>query len=209
MRVCCLRACSRWRAPVLDPAPMEKAGVDEPGSRKVAQVSAAPLGAGTGGSVIPTRGGMEGFASPGAQQVPPELAPRAQPGPSAIPSLRGQHDPSAPQGRSTNSFLTKGSADSPEARGRSAGRPEGKATASTPHRSRDRRALPEGGRRSSWKATHHYEPQSAKEEEPGLQEPAAPAGGTDIPLGAEAPQCPGTSLFTREALLMQEVVLSW
>lgn len=30
MRVCCLRACSRWRAPVLEPAPMEKAGVDEP-----------------------------------------------------------------------------------------------------------------------------------------------------------------------------------
>lgn len=97
LRVCCLRACSRWRAPVLDPAPMEKAGVDEPGSRKVAQVSAASLRAGTRGSVIPIPGGMEGFASPGAQQVPPQLAPRAQPGPSIIPSPRGQHDPSAPQ----------------------------------------------------------------------------------------------------------------
>lgn len=98
MRMCCLRACSRWRAPILDPAPMEKAGVEEPGSRKVAQVSAASLRAGMEGSVIPVLGGKEGFAPPGAQQVPPEPAPRAQPGPSAIPNPRGQHDPSASQG---------------------------------------------------------------------------------------------------------------
>lgn len=168
LRVCCLRACSRWRAPVLDPAPMEKAGVDEPGSRKVAQVSAASLRARTGCIIIPVPGGIEGFATPKAQQVPPLMSPRAQPGPSTIPSPRGQHDPSALQGQSTNSFLTKGSADSSEARGRSARRPEGKATASTPHCSWHGCALPERGCRSSWKAIHHCEPGLAKEEEPGL-----------------------------------------
>lgn len=57
LRVCCLRACSRWRVPVLDPAPMEKVGVDEPGSRKVAQT------AGFGISAILTLGGTEGLAS--------------------------------------------------------------------------------------------------------------------------------------------------
>lgn len=92
LRVCCLRACSRWRAPVLDPAPMEKAGVDEPGSRKVAQVSAASLRARTGCIIIPVPEGMEGFATPKAQQVPPMMSPKAQPGPSTIPSPRGQHD---------------------------------------------------------------------------------------------------------------------
>jgi len=40
LRVCCRRACSRCRAPVLDPAPMENAGVDGPGSRKEARVRA-------------------------------------------------------------------------------------------------------------------------------------------------------------------------
>ena len=54
---------------------MEKAGVDEPGSRKVAQVSAASLRAGTGGSVIPVLGGTEGFASPAAQRVPSSWLP--------------------------------------------------------------------------------------------------------------------------------------
>lgn len=67
LRVCCLRACSRWRAPVLDPAPMEKAAVEEPGGIKVAQVTAASLGAGAGALQSPScPRATGGLASPTA-----------------------------------------------------------------------------------------------------------------------------------------------
>lgn len=72
LRVCCLRACSRWRVPILDPAPMEKVGVDEPGSRKVAQVSAAL------GSVRSSPWEERKAQHPTeSMQVPPEQSPRA------------------------------------------------------------------------------------------------------------------------------------
>ena len=131
------------------------------------------------GSVSPALGGNRRSGLP---QSPPKPAPGAEPGPPTVPSPRGRHGPpAAPRGRNTEPPLTEGSADSSEARGRSAGRPEGQAAAAAPHRARDRRALPEGGRRSSWKATRCREPGPAREEELGLREPRHRPTGLRVP----------------------------
>lgn len=84
MRVCCLRACSRWRAPgVLDPAPMENEGAADPNV-------ATPVKPWAGAEDAPKERLLPAVPTPGAALFCPKVGVEVPPNTglvSAVPAV--------------------------------------------------------------------------------------------------------------------------